>query len=66
MINWESDDLFRIFHSGDLQGVNHLKNLDTVAWHVPHVTLWVPTREREIVLAVRREIGEDQDETGAE
>jgi hypothetical protein len=56
VIGWESDDLFRLFHSGDVQSVSMMRNLVTVARHVPQVTLWMPTREREIVLQCREEI----------
>ncbi len=57
-ISWESDDLFRLFVSGDIQDENHLKNMDTIARNVPHVTLWLPSREREIILSVRKQLGE--------
>src|SRR5207253_992835 len=47
---------FRLFHSGDLQGVAHLKNLCTVARNVPDVQFWLPTREYETVRACKDEI----------
>lgn len=56
MIRWESDELFRMFVSGDIQGAGHLQNLITIAMHVRPVVLWVPTREREVVLKCREEI----------
>jgi hypothetical protein len=48
---------FRLFDSGDLQGVNHLRNVVTLARHTPDVQTWLPTRETGVVRAVLREIG---------
>jgi hypothetical protein len=47
---------FRLFDSGDLQGVNHLKNILTIARNVPDVQMWLPTREYEVVQACADEI----------
>lgn len=54
---WHADRYFRLFHSGDLQGENHLRNLVTVAQAVPDVSFWLPTREAKTVRAVLKEIG---------
>jgi hypothetical protein len=40
MVEW-----FRWFDSGDLQGVNHLRNIATVARHTPETRHWLSTRE---------------------
>ncbi len=57
-VRWYADRYFRLFHSGDLQGQNHLKNLVSVAQAVPDVSFWCPTRESKTVKAVLKEIGE--------
>ncbi len=49
LIRYFCDRYFRLFDSGDLQGVNHLRNIITVARHVPDVQIWLPTREYEVV-----------------
>ena len=56
LICWEANDYFRWFHSGDLQSVKHLLDIITICRHTPHVTHWLPTRERATVLACRDEI----------
>ncbi len=58
-IRWYADRYFRLFHSGDLQGVPHLKNLCTVARNVPDVQFWLPTREYEVVVACKSDIPEN-------
>jgi hypothetical protein len=58
LVRYFCDRYFRLFDSGDLQGRNHLRNLVTLASHVPDVKIWLPTRELETVRAVRSEIGE--------
>lgn len=58
LIRWYAAEYFRLFDSGDLQSPNHLRNLVTVAKHVPDVKTWLPTREAEIVRTVLKEIGE--------
>jgi hypothetical protein len=55
-INWYADERFRWFMSGDLQGVNHLRNIIRICLETPDVLHWLPTRERETVLACRDEI----------
>ena len=40
----------------DLQCVNHLRNIITLARHVPHVRIWLPTREYEVVRACADEV----------
>ena len=37
----------------DVQGVPHLRNIITLARHVPDVRMWLPTREYEVVRGVR-------------
>jgi hypothetical protein len=58
LVRFYCDRYFRLFDSGDLQGVNHLKNIVALARHTPDVQTWLPAREAEVVWAVRKEIGE--------
>ena len=51
LVGYYCDRYFRLFDSGDLQGANHLRNILTVARHVPDVRIWLPTREYETVRA---------------
>lgn len=51
-IEWYGHERFRWFHSGDLQGVNHLRNIIRVCLETPHVMHWMPTREPNIVRQV--------------
>ena len=55
-INWHAAERFRWFISGDLQGINHLRNIIRVCLETPEVMHWLPTRERDTVLACRDEI----------
>lgn len=56
LVRYYCDRYFRLFDSGDLQGVNHLRNIITLAQHVPDVRLWLPTREYEVVRACAADI----------
>lgn len=49
LIRWYADRYFRWFDSGDLQDINHLRNICTVAKNPPDVRFWLPTREADIV-----------------
>jgi hypothetical protein len=40
---------FRWHDSGDIQSVDHLKKIANVAWQLPDVHFWLPTREYAIV-----------------
>jgi len=40
---------FRWHDSGDLQSVDHLAKIATIARHLSHTTFWLPTREYDIV-----------------
>jgi hypothetical protein len=40
---------FRWHDSGDLQSVDHLKKIATIARHLVNTTFWLPTREYDIV-----------------
>ena len=44
-----SDDYFRWHDSGDLQSVEHLETIISVANNTPHCKHWLPTREYSIV-----------------
>ena len=55
-IRWYCDERFRWFHSGDLQGVNHLRNIIRVCLETPQIMHWLPTRERDTVLACADEM----------
>ena len=56
MIRWYAAERFRWFHSGDLQGVNHLRNIIQVCLATPHVLHWLPTREGAVLQARKGEI----------
>jgi hypothetical protein len=58
LIRYYCDRYFRFFDSGDLQGMNHLRNIITIAEHTRDVCIWLPTREAELVRTVLREMGE--------
>lgn len=52
LIRWYAERYFRWFDSGDVQGVNHLRNICTIAEHT-NVRHWLPTREIKTARAVR-------------
>jgi hypothetical protein len=41
--------VFRWFDSGDLQGVDMLNDINTVAWASPHIKMWLPTKEYSLI-----------------
>ena len=43
------NQVFRWFDSGDIQGVDMLNDINTVAWASPNVRFWLPTKEYKIV-----------------
>ena len=49
---------FRWHDSGDLQSLNHLRNIVTVARETPHIAHWLPTREFGIVREYLRTYGD--------
>lgn len=49
---------FRWHDSGDLQSLNHLRNIVTIATETPHITHWIPTREYGIVREYLRTYGD--------
>jgi ubiquinone biosynthesis O-methyltransferase len=51
LVRYYCDRYFRLFDSGDLQGVHHFKNIIALARHVPDVRMWLPTREYAVVRA---------------
>lgn len=56
LVRYYCDRYFRLFDSGDIQGVSNLRNIITLARHVPDVRMWLPTREYETVRACAAEI----------
>jgi hypothetical protein len=44
-----NNKFFRWHDSGDLQSVDHLKKIASIAWRLPETTFWLPTREANIV-----------------
>jgi len=56
LVHWYAAERFRWFDSGDLQGINHLRNIIRVCLETPDVLHWLPTRERDVVLGCRDEI----------
>lgn len=53
VVRMYAGDRFRWFHSGDLLGVNHLRNIIRVCLETPDVLHWLPTREVDTVFACR-------------
>ena len=43
------NQVFRWFDSGDIQGVDMLNDINTVAWASPHIRFWLPTKEYKLV-----------------
>jgi hypothetical protein len=56
LVRYYCDRYFRLFDSGDIQGIPHLRNIITLARHVPDVRMWLPTREYEVVRACAGDI----------
>lgn len=48
-IKFRNQTFFRWHDSGDLQSVQHLDNIVTIAKRLPNVKFWLPTREYSIV-----------------
>jgi len=48
------DRYFRWHDSGDLQSIEHLRNIVAVCMNLPRVKFWLPTREYQTVEAYRR------------
>jgi hypothetical protein len=40
---------FRWFDSGDIQGKDMLKDMNTVAWASPNIKFWLPTKEYKLI-----------------
>ncbi len=49
LIRWNAKDRFRWMLSGDLQSVDHLKNIIQIAMATRNVLHWLPTREQAMV-----------------
>ena len=49
LIEKENNLYFRWHDAGDIQNINHLKNIVKVANKTPNITHWIPTREHKIV-----------------
>ena len=45
----KGQDYFRWHDSGDIQSVEHLQAIAGIAFHVPRVSFWLPTREKGII-----------------
>ena len=58
MIKHAGEQYFRWHDSGDLQSVQHLLNIVTVAEQCSDVRFWLPTREKKIVRTVLSIIGQ--------
>lgn len=59
LIRWEAEGYFRWMDSGDLAGVNHLRNVLTVCRQTRDVLHWLPTREYATVRDCADEIPEN-------
>ena len=40
---------FRFFDSGDIQGIDMLEDINTVAWASPSIRFWLPTKEYKLI-----------------
>ena len=40
---------FRFFDSGDIQGVEMLNDINTIAWASPDIRFWLPTKEYKLI-----------------
>jgi hypothetical protein len=58
ILNRKRNKFFRWHDSGDLQSLNHLRNIVEVAKHTPTVTHWIPTREYGLVRQYLRTYGD--------
>jgi len=56
LIRWYASERFRWFHSGDLQGISHLRNIIRICLETPDVLHWLPTREAKVVAAYKDDI----------
>jgi hypothetical protein len=54
LIYRSQDRYFRWHDSGDLQSIEHLRNIIAVCMNLPRVKFWLPTREYQTVEAYRR------------
>jgi len=54
LIYRSKDRYFRWHDSGDLQSIEHLRNIIRVCQNLPRVKFWLPTREYQTVEAYRR------------
>jgi len=41
--------VFRWFDSGDIQGEDMLRDINTIAWSSPNIRFWLPTKEYKLV-----------------
>jgi hypothetical protein len=55
-IRWLGQERFRWFVSGDLAGINHLRNIIRVCLATPEVCHWLPTREAAVLRSCEKEI----------
>jgi len=49
LISIYTDDYFRWFDSGDIQGAAHYKQIKQIAENLPKVKFWLPTQEYKLV-----------------
>lgn len=56
LIRWYAQERFRWFHSGDLASISHLRNIIRICLETPDVSHWLPSRERDVILACKAEI----------
>lgn len=53
----DKSGFFRWHDSGDLQSVDHLRNIVLIAEQTPNIKHWIPTREYKIVADYRKQYG---------
>lgn len=57
VLNRKRNAYFRWHDSGDIQSLNHLRNIVAIAAATPHITHWLPTREYGVVRSYLRTYG---------
>lgn len=51
----EKSGFFRWHDAGDLAGRDHLHAINRIAWELPEISFWLPTREYKLVRAYMKE-----------
>jgi hypothetical protein len=57
LIRQSGDTHFRWHDSGDLQSITHLSNICAIAYRLPEVSFWLPTKEKALISQYVRDYG---------